>query len=256
MKQRHPHLPTRRLALVCVALACAALLAYAGAAHTGAEASPFALAAEFPRGALVYAQCDDLPALVKQWDESALKQRYLVSVNFRQFQQHHLALKIAARWQEFNDALGFSLDAAALVSATDRRAAVAVYDIGRLDLLFVAPLNAARFAAASFVAARDDFEEVKLPGGDIYYRREVAADRGRQIRNSSLPIVVAASCSPRANRYCCARWRRATNSTFQRIDSPPSRRSPRSRAWSHRIWLQFGSIKRGSTATTISNTIG
>lgn len=41
----------------------------------------FAQAADFPRGALVYAQFKDLPALLKQWNESPVKNRFLGSVN-------------------------------------------------------------------------------------------------------------------------------------------------------------------------------
>ena len=139
--------------LVFVALlACAALFAYAGASQKSASAYP--LAADLPRGALLYAQFSDLPALVKRWHESKLKERYLASTNFQQFQSRHLALKLVERWEELNNALGFPLDSLAVGEAAEHRAALAVYDIGRLEMVFIAPLDEGKLAATKFFRRR------------------------------------------------------------------------------------------------------
>jgi hypothetical protein len=166
-----------KLALITL-LACAVLFAYARAQKKSAGA--YALAADLPRGALLYAQFSDLPALIKRWDESKLKERYLASTNFQQFQSRHLALKLIERWEEFNNALGFPLDALALGEAAENRAALAVYDIGRLEMVFIAPIGEERLAATRFFQNVDQFEETELPGGTVYYSREVEADRGRR----------------------------------------------------------------------------
>ncbi|HVG35030.1 MAG TPA: hypothetical protein VM911_18325 [Pyrinomonadaceae bacterium] len=159
-------------------LACALLFAYARAQKKSTGAYP--LAADLPRGALLYAQFSDLPALIKRWDESKLKERYLASTNFQQFQSRHLALKLIERWEEFNNALGFPLDALALGQAAENRAALAVYDIGRLEMVFIAPVGEDKLAATKFFQNMDQFEETELPGGTVYYSREVEADRGRR----------------------------------------------------------------------------
>ncbi|MFN0107233.1 MAG: hypothetical protein ACKVZH_00140 [Blastocatellia bacterium] len=140
----------------------------------------FEQAADFPRGALVYAQFQDLPALLKQWNESELKGRYDASVNFQQMQSRHLAMKLLARWKEFNSAAGFEIDFAALGSVADNRAAIAIYDIGKLDLMLIAPMSEAGFQACRFARQKDDFQEIELPNGVTYYLRDVEADRGRQ----------------------------------------------------------------------------
>lgn len=141
---------------------------------------PFELAEDFPRGPLVYAQFADLPALVKQWDQSHLKQQYLDSANYKQFQHGHLALKLIERWEEFNSALSFPLDTAAISSTADAGAAVAIYDMGRLDLVFIAPMSDEKVAATKFFTGKAQFEETESPDGTTYYRHEVEADRGRQ----------------------------------------------------------------------------
>jgi hypothetical protein len=167
--------------IVCAALAllmCAALLVYARAWREAQGA--YALANDLPRGALVYAQCADLPALVKRWHESPLKQQLLGSTVLQQFAHRHLALKLADRWAEYNDAFGFTVDADALAGATANRAAIAIYDIGRLDLVLVAPLSEEQRAAVLFFAHTDNFAEVALPDGTTYFRHEADVDNGRE----------------------------------------------------------------------------
>ena len=70
----------------------------------------FAAAEDFPREAVLYLQIADLPALIKLWNESELKEKYLASDNYRDFQNRHLGRKLASRWQEFSDSAGFAID--------------------------------------------------------------------------------------------------------------------------------------------------
>jgi len=172
------YLKSKPLLIIAVILIiCAALFVYA---RTRPNKTAFSLAEDFPRGALVYAQFKDLPGLIKQWDQSQLKQQYLNSTNYKEFQHHHLALKLIERGEEFNSALGFPLDTAAISGAADANAAIAVYDIGRLDVLFIAPISDDKVAATKFLNLRDQFEETECPDGTTYYRHEFKADRGRQ----------------------------------------------------------------------------
>lgn len=180
LRKRHrKYLRGRHGVILCLSFVLSAgLIVYARSSRLSQNA--FALAEDLPRGAIVYAQFSDLPAFVKLWDESTLKQQYLDSANFKQFEQRHLALKLLARWQEFNDALGFELDMATISGATEKRAAIAVYDIGRLDMIFIAPLNEEQAAATKFFRSKDQFEEIELPDGTTYYSHIVEADKGRQ----------------------------------------------------------------------------
>jgi hypothetical protein len=168
----------RLSALVVSFVALASLFVYAEATRTARGA--FALADDCPRGALVYAQAADLPALLQLWNGSKLKEKYLASTNYRQFATGHVALKLASRLQEFGDSLGFAFDASALADATEKKAAVAVYDIGRMELVFVAPVGEEKALAARFFQGKDDFDETDLPDGTVYYSHDVEADRGRQ----------------------------------------------------------------------------
>ena len=159
-------------------LVCVALIVYARSTRSSKNA--YSLAGDLPRGALVYAQFANLPELLKQWDQSQLKERYLSSTNYQQLQHRHLAMKLISRWEEFNNALGFPIELATIGASTDGAAAVAIYDIGQLDLLFVAPISEEKVALTQFFTSKDQFEEAETPDGTPYYRQEVEADRGRQ----------------------------------------------------------------------------
>jgi hypothetical protein len=141
---------------------------------------PFAQAKDFPEGALVYAQFQDLPALYKSWDESELKQNYLASTNFAEFENNHLALKLLSRLNEFETASGFPLGVSSFLNSSETKAAIAVYDIGRLEFVFVAPLSEEKLLLSEFVINRSGFAEETLSDGTVYYSKDVDADRGRQ----------------------------------------------------------------------------
>src|SRR5258705_633225 len=165
------------IAVLLVLSICVGLIVYA---RIRSSKHQFELAEDFPRGPLVYGQFSDLPALIKQWVESRLKQECLGSANYNQFQHGPLALKLIERWKEFNNALGFPFDAAALSTTADTRVGIAIYDIGRLDLVFIAPMSEEKIMATEFFRSKEKFEPTELPDGTTYYRHEVEADRGRQ----------------------------------------------------------------------------
>ena len=167
-----------RLTTVVLAFIGVAFVVFARTTHK--PRGEYGLASDLPRGAFVYAQFANLPALLEQWEHSKLKERYLNSTNYRQLQHRHLMLKLISRWEEFNGALGFQLDVTTVTGATETKAAVAIYDIGQLDLVFIAPLSEEKIALTQFFTNKDQFEEMEAPGGMVYYRQAVEADHGRQ----------------------------------------------------------------------------
>ena len=159
-------------------IAVLALVAYA--VVSAVRTRPFSPAADLPRGALVYLQIEDLPGFIKLWNQSSFKDKYLESQNFDDLSKRHLGLKITSRWQEFSDALGMPIDTDVVASLADKRAAVAVYDIGKLDIVFIAPMNDAMFEATKLMQGSDKFDSEQLDDGTQVYRVDVDADKGRQ----------------------------------------------------------------------------
>src|SRR5262245_23286024 len=163
-----------RLTIIVLAL-CVAFVVFARTAHK--PRGEYGLADDLPRGAFVYAQFANLPALLEQWEHSKLKEQYLNSTNYQQLQHRHLMLKLISRWEEFNGALGFQLDPATISGASETKAALAVYDIGQLNLVFIAPLSEEKIALTQFFTNKEKFEEIETPDGAVYYRQAVEADK-------------------------------------------------------------------------------
>jgi hypothetical protein len=140
----------------------------------------FSLAKDLPNGALVYLQTDNLPKLIKIWDESKLKAIYLESQNFAEFSSSHLGIKLTERFADFQNSIGFPLELSTFRGLVEEKAAIAVYDIGKLDFVFVAPMNADLFSATMFAQNSTKFAEMKLEDGTSFYQIEFKVDRERQ----------------------------------------------------------------------------
>jgi hypothetical protein len=154
------------------------ILLFAGAVSSISYKGPFGIADTFPRGALVYAQFKDLPTLIKSWNESSIKEKYLNSDNFDQLKRGHLLLKLIERWEALNSSLGFTLDLAAISDSSEQKVGLGIYDIGRLNLLFIAPLSNEKLLASKFIQNKEHFEEIELSDGIKYYRVEIESNNG------------------------------------------------------------------------------
>ncbi len=172
--------------LLLVLLFLSAVFAYA---KINSANEAFSQAKDFPEGALVYAQFQDLPALLQLWDESEIKQKYLESTNFNEFENEHLAMKLLSRLNEFEVESNFPLDVSAVLSVSETKAAIAVYDIGRLEFVFVAPLSEEKIMASQFFLNKSVFEENTLNDKTFFYSKNVASDRGRQRQKLLIAFV-------------------------------------------------------------------
>lgn len=162
--------------LILIAAFCLIVLAV----YSQIKSDDFVSAKDFPRDPLVYVQISDLPKVIRLWNESETAENYLQSDNFSDFQNNHLGRKLASRWDEFNTAAGFQIDAETLAQLAEKRAALALYDVGKLEFVFITPISSEFFAATKFFQNKDKFAEDTLTDGTIIYRVAVKADRGRQ----------------------------------------------------------------------------
>jgi hypothetical protein len=140
----------------------------------------FKQAEDFPRDALIYIQIRDLPLLINLWNESNLKENYLESDNFGEFENNHLALKLAERAQEISSSVRFFTDLDILATISENKAALAVYDVGKIEFVFIAPMSEKKILASSFYTNSSIFEEIKLDDGTVVHTLETEVDRKRQ----------------------------------------------------------------------------
>jgi hypothetical protein len=156
------------------------LIGIALAVYSRLSKNAFAPAEYLPREALVYVQVADLPQFIKIWKESKFKEKYQKSENFTDFQNRHLGRKLLSRWSEFDTAAGFPFDLETLSGLSENQAAVAIYDIGKLEFVFIAPMNEQVFTVTKLMQNQDKFETEILADETVIYRANVEADRGRQ----------------------------------------------------------------------------
>jgi hypothetical protein len=136
------------------------------------------LAGVAPRGAMVYIQARDLSALMKMWTASAARKQFYDSKSFTSFSKSHAYLKLQDRKKDFETALGFGLDESRLAELAGTASAVAVYDIGKLELVFITEVARERAIATAMFKQAPQFQERSSDNG-AYYVRDVTTDGGR-----------------------------------------------------------------------------
>ncbi len=148
----------------------------------GQQARPVAeqlkLAAAMPRGAMLYVQAADLSALMKRWIASPVRGQFYKSASFIAFSKSRIYLKLQDRRKDFEAALGFGLDENRLAELAGGASAVAIYDIGNLELVLVTEVPRARAVTTTLFKRAPQFSE-RQAGDGVYYVRDVTTDGGR-----------------------------------------------------------------------------
>ncbi len=147
----------------------------------GQAARPLAeqlkLASVMPRSAMLYLQARDLSALMKTWLASGVRQKFYDSASFKEFTESRIYLKLQSRRQDMETAIGVGLDEDRLAELAGGTSAVALYDIGNLELVFVTEVARERAIATLLFKQMPQFQE-RSAEGSPYYLREVTTDNG------------------------------------------------------------------------------
>jgi|YNPBryulayer2012_1023412.scaffolds.fasta_scaffold00410_12 hypothetical protein len=153
------------------------LLGATGYLVTGQE--KLALARLLPKGALAYVQARNFRALLAQWRASSVHDRYYTSDSFRAFLRSRLWAKLSERLHEFEASVGITLTEETVAAMAGTATAVALYDMGKIELVFVTELTAKQAAATPLLARKTAFEARTTATGHPYLVREVTTDGGR-----------------------------------------------------------------------------
>src|SRR5215813_7806660 len=129
----------RRVGLV-VLLIIAALTISSDAQQSPPLSEQMKLASAMPSGAMLYIQAKDLGALMRRWSASPVRKGYYDSKSFEAFTHSHLYLKLQDRKKDFESALGFGLDEQRLAEISGGASALALYDIGKIELVLLSEM--------------------------------------------------------------------------------------------------------------------
>src|SRR6516164_11561263 len=128
----------KRKAARCI-FALSALVVVVAGVWAAAQVQPSSqpLSRWMPGGALFYLESADFVTQLRDWNRSGVKASWLAGKNHEQFLTTRLALKLTDAYQEFSGAAGFSPDLTALETFAGTETALSVYDIGKLEFLYL-----------------------------------------------------------------------------------------------------------------------
>jgi len=136
------------------------------------------LAGVMPRGAMLYLQTSDLAALMRTWLASPVRSQFYDSASFASFQKSRVYLKLQDRKKDIETAIGIGLDENRLAELAGRESAISIYDIGKIEIVFVTEIPRARAVASALFKQAPQFQE-RSADGTAYYVRDVSTDGGR-----------------------------------------------------------------------------
>jgi hypothetical protein len=135
------------------------------------------LARLFPSGPLLYLEAQDFGALLAAWNGSDEKRLWLAGDNFQVFSRSRLYLKLQQAQTEFAAAAGVPADLDLLANAAGGQSAIAIYDIGSLEFLYITRLSSDRFAGGALWKTRGNYQPRQSAGIDYYVRTDPGTRR-------------------------------------------------------------------------------
>jgi len=160
------------IALLSVGFLGVAWGAYRVAAPGEPELSHFV-----PSGALLYLQAKDFASLLGDWDKSQEKENWLKSKNYDVFSQSRLLLRLQDASNEFSKAAGVPVGADLLRQVAGKQSVLALYDIGKLQFLYITRLASTNSMQSALWQTRSQFETRTAGGVNFFYRQDPESER-------------------------------------------------------------------------------
>lgn len=165
---------TAIFSLLLTALFCAGIV---WADYQAAAPSVTPLSNYVPAGPLLYLEAKDFSSLLADWNPSQPKKQWVKSSNYEVFSRSRLFLRLAGAGDQFAAAAGLPPDMNFLSQVAGTRSAVALYDIGKLQFLYVTYLPAAKSMQTALWQTRAKFEPRSAGGVDFYLRRDAESQK-------------------------------------------------------------------------------
>ena len=165
----------RVIIFILIAAAC---LGVSWGAYQATTSPPEpALSRYFPSGSLLYLQAKDFSSLLSRWDNSHENRLWLKSNNYEVFSRSRLFLRLKDANTEFSKAAGVPTDANLLRQVAGKQSALAIFDIGKLEFLYITRLPSASSMQSSLWQTRSKFETRSAGGVTFFLRRDPESQR-------------------------------------------------------------------------------
>src|SRR5260370_14977949 len=110
----------------------------------------------------------DFAGLRKDWNNSQEQAAWLKSDDYRVFSSARLLLRLTKASDEFAAAAGLRPNGKFLAEAAGTQSAIAIYDIGNLEFLYVSRLSSGDFTQSSLWQQRNKFQSRAAAGKPFF----------------------------------------------------------------------------------------
>jgi hypothetical protein len=156
-----------------VVLLVVALVISGGIAVHSADATQEASFSKYvPAGPVLFLEAKDLSSLLSDWNSSAEKSIWVSSSNYEVFSRSRLFLRLKGAGDQFAAAAGLPPDMNFTSQVAGSHSALALYDIGNLQFLYITYLPSAKSMQTQLWQTRAKFEPRNVAGMDFYVRRD------------------------------------------------------------------------------------
>jgi hypothetical protein len=160
-------------------------------AYQSAAKPEIQLAGSFPSGALLYLQAKDFSSLLADWNGSPQKQAWLGGSNYEVFSRSRLLLRLKDAEKQFAGAAGLPPDMNFLSQVAGTESALAIYDIGKLQFVYITRLPSANAMKNELWQTRTKFETRNAGGITFYLRRDPESQREVEFAVSENYLLLA-----------------------------------------------------------------
>jgi len=160
-------------------------------AYQAAATPEVPLSRYVPSGALLYLQTKDFSALLADWNRSPQKQAWLASSNYEVFSRSRLLLRLKDAGKQFATAAGLPPDMNFLSQVTGSESALGLYDIGKLQFVYITRFPSANAMQNQLWQTRSKFETRSAGGATFYLRRDPESQREVEFAVSGNYLLLA-----------------------------------------------------------------
>ncbi len=148
----------------------ASILAFGVVLWTVAQMTPARadIQSLFPDNALLYIEAKNFGGLLNDWNSSQEKRAWLRGDDYAAFSRSRLFERLSQAQSEFSAAASIPTDPGLLSSVAGTESALAIYDIGNLQFVYVSRLPQAKIEATPLWQVRDKFEQ-RAEGSAQFY---------------------------------------------------------------------------------------
>src|SRR6266478_2912410 len=130
-----------------------------------------------PAGSLLYLQARDFSALVGDWNASPQNASWVKSKNYEVYSRSRLFLRLQGAGEQFAAAASLPPDMNFLTQVAGTQSTLALYDIGKLEFLYITKLPSAGSMQSALWQTRAKFETRNAAGVTFYVRRDPESER-------------------------------------------------------------------------------